>query len=121
MFYKVKPYSTVTIRLEQISLPCKIHVMINKSDLDLPRVIGVNTDIYIAVIIKFPKMTHTITKGKSQRSTEKKKIKKEKKKKVTMSGIEPVTFHLQSRRSTTELQKLLPNRAAFWGLSTESG
>jgi hypothetical protein len=38
-----------------------------------------------------------------------------------MSGIEPVTFHLQSGRSTTELQKLLPNLAAFWGLSTESG
>jgi hypothetical protein len=65
-------------------------------------------------------MTHTITKGKSQRSTEKKK-KQNLKKKVAMSGIEPVTFHLQSGRSTTELQKLLPNLAAFWGLSTESG
>jgi hypothetical protein len=61
---------------------------------------------------------------KKKRSTEKKKkqnLKKEKKKKEAMSGIEPVTFHLQSGRSNTELQKFLLNLAAYWGLSTESG
>jgi hypothetical protein len=60
---------------------------------------------------------------KKKRSTEKKKKQnlKKKEKKEAMSGIEPVTFHLQSGRSNTELHKFLLILAAYWGLSTESG
>ena len=66
-------------------------------------------------ITKVIEVTHNIQK------TEKKRKEKTKKKKLEMPGIEPVTFYMQSGRSTTEPHQFLLNQCAYCGCSTESG